>query len=147
VAATILYRAQQAWADLTDDVQVALIGGRSVMWVSLSGSAQVIVLWDGVAVRFRHAGPEATLVGDGLPLLIEQPFFATSCGLGDGSGYRSTPALLVATFETTDDIDTLVDEARQVRAQLVADGYDPTDRAPGHPDWPCLALHCPHSPG
>jgi hypothetical protein len=147
VAVSVLYRAGDPWVDLTDRVLETVQAGHVVMWVSLSGTIQLFAGADGFITRLRRGAAGSVHAGDGLPLLVEAPFFATACGCGDGSGYRSTPPLGVGVIDTAADVEALYAEARRLAEELVAAGYDPARVPDGHPDGPCPALYCPRARG
>jgi hypothetical protein len=142
----LLHRADHRWVDLTDRILERVHRGRPVLWVGLSGALQLFAAADGVLTRTRQAPDGAQQLGDGWPLIVQPPLFATACGCGDGSGYRSTRPLLVAALTSADDVSGLLEQARSVARQLLDAGYDLAAPPAGHPPQSCRALTCPLAP-
>lgn len=139
----VLHRAGGPWLDLRPEMVAVTSSRHSVLWVSFSGTVQLIAVVEGALTRVRQGSRWSPHPGDGWQLFVEEPYFATSCGFGDGSGYRSTPPLLVATVGGAADVASALDEARIWSRQLAADGHDLEGTPSGHPTGPCGALYCP----
>ena len=143
----LLYSAGDRWVDMTHLVLQHLSSGRVVMWVSLSGTRLIVAVQDRVITRTRLGAADSVHAFDGWPVMVEPPFFATACGFGDQTGYRSTPPLLVAAIgghdDGPDEIGRFTRVAARMAHQLLTDGYDATSVPSGHPVEPCAALHCP----
>ena len=140
---SVLHRAGYPWVDLRPQIVAETDRGRAVMWISWSGTLQTFATLDGELVRIRQPGHLSAHAGDGLPLLVAKPFFATACGCGDAMGYRSTPPLAVATAKHADEVAPLVDDAMQRARQLAAAGFNLDQVPSGHPPGPCGAMYCP----
>jgi len=139
----VLHQAPGPFRDLHDSL-LALTARRSqVAWVSMSGTLNLFYRRDGHLVRTRVPAPGAELIGDGLPLVIEPPFIATTCGFADHSGYRSTPPLVVAEVQSPADVKALWQHAQAQLQHLVESRFDVHAIPPGHPDRPCGAMYCP----
>ena len=138
----VLYRAGGPWRNLTASLVSHTAQGCEVGWVSTSGTLLVFATGIGGLTR-RRVNPHALHAWAHLPLIWQEPSFATACGCGDGSGYRSTPALLVVAFDAQAELETLVAEAVSTADQLVAEGHDFLAAPPDHPAAPCAAMYCP----
>lgn len=133
-------RGQSGFENLAGQIRAATSADAAVLWVSSSGTRQILARTDGMLTRHRYSAGNVH-PGDGWPLIIEEPWTATSCGLSCGSGYRSTPPLLVAVVESDADVQAAWDVAIETAHRLTQSGTDPTPA--GHPDWPCGARYCP----
>lgn len=140
--AQLLHRADQPWTDLTTALSAAVGQGRIGLWMSFSGTVQYFATVDGCLTRTRQPARGSEHPGDGFPLIVEPPFFATACGCGDGTGYRSTRPLLVALVDGPGDMDEMCDLRRRLVRQMVDDGFDAGSLPAGHPPGPCVALYC-----
>lgn len=137
MAVDIIWTTGMGYADLTAPIRTACEQGRAVLWATQSGTCLVFAELDGTLVRIRHGtNPQR---GDGRALVVLAPFFATSCGCGDGGGYRSTPPTLVAALDAPHEVDSVEDRMPLGR-------WGPPGGAaevpPGHPAGPCPAYHC-----
>lgn len=140
---SVLHEAGGPWVDLQPQMVAETNRDRAVMWVSWSGTVQVFARLDGALTRVRQASHRSTYLGDGWPLIVEDPFFATACGFGDATRYRSTPPLLVATVDRTADVAGLVQDAMGRARRLAAEGFNLEQVPDGHPLDPCRAMYCP----
>lgn len=140
----VLYRAGEPWVDLAGPIRLAVTTGRAVLWLSWSGTRQLFA-WpdDGPFVRARHGVEGSVHPFDGHPLVVHEPWFATSCGTGDAGGYRSTPPLLVAVIAGAGAVEAAMAEARALVERLDTAGFSFDDIPEGHPDRPCGAMLCP----
>ena len=143
--AEVLHRADAPpWSDLTGPL-LQHVATHTVVWIGFSGTVVRFELLDGLLTRTRVPAGGGAQLGDGMPVVVEEPAFWTACGCGDATGYRSTRALLVATVDRPEEIATLIEESREIAKATVAGGFSPQAVPPGHPQDPCGALHCPRA--
>lgn len=142
VVASVLHRAGDPWLNIQPQLVAEIDRGKAVMWVSFSGTVQLFAKLEDQVIRVRQGDRSSPHPGDGLGVLVPPPFFATACGFGDASGYRSTPPLLVVTVQRAADVVEQVEHAMTWGKQFAA-GHDLDWVPPGHPPDPCGAMHCP----
>lgn len=139
----LLHRAGGPWVDLGPQLVAEISREKAVMWVSFSGTVQIFATVEDAPTRTRQGSRGSPHLGDGWTLLLEDPFFATACGCGDGTGFRSTPPLLVATIDTAADVARLFEDAKRWARRLADSGHDIDAVPTGHPKHPCGAMYCP----
>ena len=130
---------QSGFVDLAGEIRAVTSAGVAVLWVSGSGTRQILARTDGLLTRRRYSAGNVH-PGDGWALIVEEPWTATSCGLSCGSGYRSTQPLLVAVVESDADVRSAWELAIATAHRVTRTGTVPSP--PGHPDDPCGALYC-----
>lgn len=132
---------RDGYLDLAPRIREATDAGMAVIWMSASGTRQVLSRVHGDPLtRIRiSAGNEHA--GDGLPVVVEEPWSATTCGFSCASGYRSTPPLVVAVVVSEADVEELnrlvLDLTRDPMPQEEWSAV-PSD----HPVGPCPAYYC-----
>lgn len=139
MAHRVLYQFPGGYRDLAGDIVAAAAAGQMVVWLSASGTASLYGSHDGCLIRVRRSitNPHP---GDDFPLMVVNPFTATSCGAGDGAGFRSTPPVLVAVIDTPEDVESGNELGRKLRQQIDEDVWRTIP--PDHPDHACTALYC-----
>ncbi len=138
----VLHQAGDSWRDLCSPILQRINTGLPVSWMSFSGTVQILASSDGLLTRTRSS-KGSPLPGDGWPLLVESPFFATACGCGDASGYRSTPPLLVVALESVDDVNVVIGTFGERVRRLIESGFEADAVPEGHPQTACGARYCP----
>jgi hypothetical protein len=134
-----IYRFGDDYVDLTDDLTDLLLVGAVVLWISASGTRQLLAQTGGLLTRTRVSSGNPH-PGDTFALILESPWSATSCGLTCASGYCSTPPAWVGVVETAADVEAAYAEAVAALHGVSQDRWEALTT--GHPHGPCGALHC-----